>query len=205
MQQQRGAAVHQRAAQNQQRIQIPGQAGVVGEHRIKRHHQRAEGNGAVAGADGADEGEHKSQPRHHQTETPGLAESELHRQRRHRKRGHSNDHVFDTAGEAVVQIHQPSGNNAQHQRHTQLRQPPIPHRPRRHADAEQQRQGGNHAGRQPSGSQLHRAGSASNTNDRHYTRADRAAGRDLGKVPAVNTLQSQQHNERGRYMKRLGE
>ena len=102
MQQQGVAAVEQRAAQNQQGVGIPNHAVVDGEDGVERHHQRAEGDGAVAQADGAGQGKHEGEQRHRGQKQQRLAERKLHGKRGDAEGGNGGEQILNAAGEAVV-------------------------------------------------------------------------------------------------------
>ena len=114
---QRHGAVEQRAQQNHKRVYKPGHFGRVGERGIGGHGQRAESNGAVAQPHRAQQGKAESERRHRQHKRQPLAHRQLHAQRGDGKSAHGENDVFQTAGEAVVQIHQAAGDDAQHKRH----------------------------------------------------------------------------------------
>ena len=99
VQQQGNRVVERRAAQNHQRIDVPGGGvgGVVGQRGVHRHGQRAEGDGAVAQADRANHSENEGQQGHHRQKHPGPPQRGLHRQRGHGKGRQRYRRIFQTA------------------------------------------------------------------------------------------------------------
>ena len=99
VQQQGNRVVKRCAAQDHQRVDVPGGGvgGVVGQGGVHRHRQRAEGDGAVAQADRADHGENEGQQGHHRQKHPGPSQRSLHRQRGHGKSRQRHRRIFQTA------------------------------------------------------------------------------------------------------------
>ena len=111
-----GAAIQQRAAQNQQAVHIQRRLRVVRERGIDGNGERAEGDGAKARSGGAQKGKHEGEQREGERYSDRMLEGELNRQRGDGEGDNGKAEVFEFAGQPVVQIHQAAGDNAQKQR-----------------------------------------------------------------------------------------
>ena len=108
-----GAAIQQRAAQNQQAVHIQRRLRVVRERGIDGNGERAEGDGAEARSGGPQKGKHEGEQREGERYPDRMLEGELDRQRGDGEGDNGEAEVFEFAGQPVVQIHQAAGDNAQ--------------------------------------------------------------------------------------------
>ena len=145
LRQQSAAAIEQGAEEDKQGVGVPRQGGVVGQRGVDGDDQRAEGDGAVAQADRAHEGEGEGHQQHGDDVGERAAQGELHRERGGGKGGEDDAQVFDAPAQAVVQIHQAAGDDAEDEWHGELRDVEQADGERGGADAEEYGQGGDEA------------------------------------------------------------
>ena len=86
MNQQRIHTIQHRPTQNHRRIHIPHHVRLISQRGIYRHRQRTKRNRPIAQTNRPAHRKNKRQHRYRSNKPPSIAQSKLHRQRRHRKR-----------------------------------------------------------------------------------------------------------------------
>ena len=142
----RAAAVNEGAGEDEQRVGVPRLGGVVGERGVDGDGQPAEGDGAVTQPGGSHVGEGEGHQQHGDDVGDGVVEGELHGERGGSKGGEDDAEVVDAPAQAIVEVGEAAGDNAEDERHGVMRDVERPDDEGGSADAEDDGQGRDEVG-----------------------------------------------------------